>query len=66
MIDTFIWSTKNILIRADQSTLTCWLCEKLAYTKCAGFTGRTSDDLTIMLWSLSWSCSRFGVVYAPN
>jgi len=33
------------LIRTDQSKLTCWLCEKMAHTKCAGYTCRPSDDL---------------------
>jgi len=46
-MDTFVCSITNChqLIRADQSKLTCWLCEKMGHTKCAGYTGRTSDNL---------------------
>jgi len=25
--------------------MTCWLCDRMVHTKCAGFNGRTSDDL---------------------
>jgi len=46
-MDTFVCSIKkfNQFIRADLSKLTGWLCEKMAHTKCAGYTGQTSVDL---------------------
>jgi len=33
------------VIKPEQPKMICWLCDRMVHTKCAGFIGRTSDDL---------------------
>jgi len=33
------------VIKPEQPKMICGLCDRMVHTKCAGFNGRTSDDL---------------------